>query len=63
MKAITYTSFGAAREVLKLEQLEAGAPGPGEVMVDLQFSGINPSDVKARAGSRPASRRPTRPTS
>jgi NADPH2:quinone reductase len=27
-------------------------PGPGEVRVRLQFSGVNPSDVKSRAGRR-----------
>jgi NADPH2:quinone reductase len=28
-------------------------PGPGQVRVALKTSGVNPSDVKARAGSRP----------
>jgi NADPH2:quinone reductase len=28
-------------------------PGPGEVLVRLATSGVNPSDVKTRAGSRP----------
>lgn len=52
MKAINYTAFGPAAEVLSLKDLECSPPGPGEVLVDLHFSGVNPSDVKARAGAR-----------
>ncbi|MGR3758553.1 NADPH:quinone reductase [Roseobacteraceae bacterium NS-SX3] len=52
MKAITYRAFGPAREVLQLEEIETPPPGPGEVTVDLAYSGVNPSDVKARAGAR-----------
>jgi NADPH2:quinone reductase len=52
MKAITYTSFGPAADVLHLRDIEFAPPGPGEVQVDLYFSGVNPSDVKARAGAR-----------
>ena len=33
-------------------------PGPGEVLVRLSFSGVNPSDVKARSGSRPGVTKP-----
>lgn len=61
MKAVTYTSFGDAIDVLKLEDLAPIPPGPGEVMVDLAFSGVNPSDVKARAGSRPGVTKPAFP--
>lgn len=52
MKAITYRAFGPARDVLQTEELECPPPGPGEVTVDLAFSAVNPSDVKARAGAR-----------
>ncbi|AAV93930.1 NADPH:quinone reductase [Ruegeria pomeroyi] len=52
MKAVLYRAFGAARDVLTLEEFPAPRPGPGEVLVDLAFSGVNPSDVKARAGAR-----------
>ncbi|MCE8515632.1 NADPH:quinone reductase [Ruegeria pomeroyi] len=52
MKAVLYRAFGAARDVLQLEELPAPRPGPGEVLVDVAFSGVNPSDVKARAGAR-----------
>ncbi|NDW48098.1 NADPH:quinone reductase [Ruegeria sp. PrR005] len=52
MKAITYRSFGPAAEVLTLEEMEPPRPGAGEVLVDVALSGVNPSDVKARAGAR-----------
>jgi len=52
MKAVLYRAFGAARDVLTLEEFPAPRPGPGEVLVDLAFSGVTPSDVKARAGAR-----------
>ncbi|SDC99236.1 NADPH:quinone reductase [Ruegeria marina] len=52
MKAITYRAFGPADEVLHLEEMQPPRPGPGEVLVDVALSGVNPSDVKARAGAR-----------
>ncbi|MBO9448960.1 NADPH:quinone reductase [Tropicibacter sp. R16_0] len=57
MKAITYSAFGSAREVLTLVDMDCPAPGPGEVTVDITMSGVNPSDVKSRAG-RPGLDRP-----
>jgi len=53
MRAMTYSRFGAADEVLTLEQLTTPNPGKGEVLVRLSFSGVNPSDNRARAGGRP----------
>lgn len=53
MKAISYTRFGSAAEVLELGDVPTPDPGPGEVLVELTHSGVNPSDVKARAGTRP----------
>ena len=53
MKAIAYSAFGPAADVLHLTDLPTPAPAPGEVLVRLTHSGVNPSDVKARAGSRP----------
>ncbi|MGA9434187.1 MAG: NADPH:quinone reductase [Roseobacter sp.] len=53
MRAITYRTFGPADEVLKLTDIETPQPGAGEVLVSLAFSGVNPSDVKRRAGARP----------
>ncbi|WP_050928335.1 NADPH:quinone reductase [Aestuariivita boseongensis] len=61
MKAITYDSFGAATDVLTLADIESPDPGPGEVRVALAFSGVNPSDVKARAGARPGVTKPPFP--
>ncbi|MFV0512016.1 MAG: NADPH:quinone reductase [Jhaorihella sp.] len=52
MQAVTYRAFGPATEVLRVETVECPSPGPGEVTVELVFSGVNPSDVKARAGAR-----------
>ncbi len=51
MKAAYYERNGAAREVLKVSDVEAPHPGPGEVRVKLAVSGVNPSDVKSRQGS------------
>src|SRR5918996_1278315 len=50
MRAGYYEKNGAAREVLRLGEIETPQPGPGEVRVRLVTSGVNPSDVKARAG-------------
>jgi NADPH2:quinone reductase len=52
MKAIAYTQTGAAADVLKLIELPTPEPGAGEVRVRLRWSGVNPSDVKSRAGLR-----------
>jgi NADPH2:quinone reductase len=52
MRAITYTRFGPAPDVLTLEDLPTPSPAAGEVLVRLATSGVNPSDIKARAGGR-----------
>ncbi len=52
MRAAYYEANGPAREVLKVGEVETPKPGPGEVRVRLLTSGVNPSDVKSRAGSR-----------
>lgn len=52
MKAAYYDRLGAAREVLLLGELPDPHPGPGEVRVRVEWSGVNPSDVKSRAGLR-----------
>lgn len=53
MRAAYYEKTGPARDVLVLGELPDPEPGAGEVRVRLQWSGVNPSDVKARAGLRP----------
>ena len=61
MQAITYETFGPARAVLTLREVEEPALKAGEVRVRLACSGVNPSDVKARAGSRPGVLKPPFP--
>ena len=61
MRAITYDSFGPASEVLTLAEMDRPMPGAGEVLVRLAYSGVNPSDAKARAGSRPGVTKPAFP--
>ena len=53
MRAAWYEKNGTARDVLTVGDMPAVAPGPGEVRVALKTSGVNPSDVKTRIGSRP----------
>ena len=53
MRAAWFEEFGTARDVLKLGEIETPEPETGEVLVRLHASGINPSDVKKRAGSFP----------
>jgi NADPH2:quinone reductase len=52
MRAAYYEKNGAAREVLRVGEIATPNAGPGEVRVKLATSGVNPSDVKARQGSR-----------
>ena len=53
MKAAWYENFGQARDVLKTGDRPKPVAGPGEVLVRVKTSGVNPSDVKKRAGSSP----------
>src|SRR4051794_29086914 len=52
MQAAYYEATGPARDVLKIGELPDPVPGPAEVRVRLHASGVNPSDVKSRAGLR-----------
>ena len=58
MRAITYSHFGPARDVLVLGEIQSPVAKAGEVIVRLEYSGVNPSDVKARAGVRPGVTKP-----
>jgi NADPH2:quinone reductase len=50
MKAVWYDRNGPAAEVLTYGDLPTPSPGPGEVLVRLATSGVNPSDWKTRLG-------------
>jgi NADPH2:quinone reductase len=58
MRAAWYERNGAAADVLRVGELPVPEPGPGEVRVRVVASGLNPTDVKARArpGSMPGPR-------
>lgn len=53
MQAAWFESFGKATDVLTIGELEKPKPQTGEVLVRLVTSGVNPSDVKKRAGAFP----------
>ena len=52
MLAAFYERTGPARDVLQVGEMPDPQPGRGEVRVRLRWSGVNPSDVKSRAGLR-----------
>lgn len=52
MRAAAYSRTGPARDVLAIIEKDRPEPGAGEVRVRIAWSGVNPSDVKARAGAR-----------
>jgi NADPH2:quinone reductase len=52
MHAVWYERNGEAAEVLRYGELDTPVAGPGEVLVRLATSGINPIDVKRRRGAR-----------
>jgi NADPH:quinone reductase len=51
MKAVWYERTGPAAEVLSFGDMPTPVAGPGEVLIRLQASGVNPADVGRRAGS------------
>ncbi len=53
MKAAWFEQFGSAAEVLQVGEQAQPVAAAGEVLVQLRTSGVNPSDVKKRAGSIP----------
>lgn len=53
MRAARYDRYGPAGEVLRTEEIPAPEPGPGEVRVKIEYSGVNPTDWKSRAGITP----------
>lgn len=53
MRAAVYTSGGEARDVLTLRDIPTPEPSSGEVLVALEYSGINPTDVRTRSAASP----------
>jgi NADPH2:quinone reductase len=53
MRAALYDRYGPAREVLRVEEVQRPEPGPGEVRVKVEASGVNPTDWKSRSGGTP----------
>ena len=52
MRAAWYEKYGPAREVFQVGDMPTPVAGPGEVLVRVHASGVNPSDWKSRTGSR-----------
>jgi len=50
MLAAQYETSGATAGEIAVVELERPAPGPGEVLVRVRVSGVNPTDVGQRAG-------------
>lgn len=57
MKAIVYSETGPP-EVLRLVDRPEPQPGPGEVVVRIAVSGVNPTDWKNRSGKAPGKATP-----
>src|SRR5580693_1410541 len=57
MRAVLHDHHGPAGEVLRVEDVEPPEPGPGQVRVKIEVSGVNPTDWKSRSGAtaRPVS--------
>ena len=53
MKAAWFEQFGSAEETIILGEQPTPEAGPGEVLVRMATTGVNPSDVKKRAGAFP----------
>jgi len=53
MRAALYDRYGPAGDVLRVDEIDRPEPGPGQVRVRLQLSGVNPTDWKSRAGATP----------
>src|SRR6202165_4485715 len=51
MKAVWYERTGAAPDVLSFGDMPTPMAGPGEVLIRLEASGVNPADVGRRSGS------------
>ena len=41
MRAVTYSAFGPAKDVMKLVQMDTPTPAAGDVLVEVEYSGAN----------------------
>jgi NADPH:quinone reductase-like Zn-dependent oxidoreductase len=51
MKAVRFHEYGEI-DVLRVEEVERPAPGPGQVLVEVRAAGIQPGEVMIRKGAR-----------
>jgi NADPH:quinone reductase-like Zn-dependent oxidoreductase len=51
MKAVRFHEYGEI-DVLRVEEVERPAPGPGRVLVEVRAAGIQPGEVMIRKGAR-----------
>ena len=53
MRAVWFEKFGPAKETLIFGELAKPQVAAGEALIRMKTTGVNPSDVKKRAGSAP----------
>jgi NADPH2:quinone reductase len=53
MRAVIYTESGPSSVLHLVDDRPTPSPGPGEVLVRVAFSGVNPTDWKSRASAEP----------
>jgi NADPH:quinone reductase len=53
MRAAIYDTHGPAADVLKVVEVDRPDPGPGQVRIRVEASGVNPTDWMSRSGSTP----------
>jgi NADPH2:quinone reductase len=51
VRAALYESNGPAADVLRVAEVDRPEPGPGQVRVRVEVSGVNPTDWKSRSGA------------
>ena len=49
VKAVVLSAFGAP-DVLVAAEVEVGPPGAGEILIDVHFAGVGPTDLAIRSG-------------
>lgn len=56
MLGYSFSVAGPARDVLRFGELDRPRPGPGEVLVQVNMSAVNPTDTKRRTDGRELAR-------